>query len=165
MANYQEYSFSAIIEIIGINPYVFVPETILQEIFKQANKQKGPIPVKGAINEKDYKQTLVKYSGYWRLYINLKMLKNSPKRIGETIQVTIAFDPEDRSLQLQEKLVAAFSENTDAKKVFDGLSSSKQQEIIRYISRLKTEESIIRNVQKTINFLNGKERFLGRDRP
>lgn len=35
------HSFSAIIKIIGINPYVSVPDDILQAIFKDANKEKG----------------------------------------------------------------------------------------------------------------------------
>ena len=157
--------FTAVLDIIGINPFVFVPAEILQGIFIQAGTDKGAIPVKGTINELSYKQTLVKYKGDWRLYINLKMLKNSPKRIDESIAVTIAYDPEDRSLTPHPKLADALAKNFDAKKVFGLLSHSKQQQIVRYISRLKTEESIDKNVRRAINFLNGKERFLGRDKP
>ena len=81
--------FKARIEIIGINPFVFVPAKILAEIFKQSGKNKGQIPVRGSVNRKAYKQTLVRYSGDWRLYINTTMLKDSPKRIGEIIEITI----------------------------------------------------------------------------
>lgn len=62
--------FDAKIEIIGINPFVFVPDAILQNLFKLAGKDKGHIPVKGIINGSPYRQTLVRYSGAWRLYIN-----------------------------------------------------------------------------------------------
>ncbi|MDR3271200.1 MAG: YdeI/OmpD-associated family protein [Peptococcaceae bacterium] len=55
--------------------------------------------------------------------------------------------------------------NPDAKKVFDGLSPSKRHEIIRYISFLKSEESVDQNVEKAINFLLGNGRFVGRDKP
>ena len=92
------FRFNAQLEIIVGNPFVFVPELILEEIFSQAGKSKGAIPVRGSVNGKLYQQTLVKYSGEWRLYINLKMLKNSPKRIGETIEVEIEFDPSDRTI-------------------------------------------------------------------
>jgi hypothetical protein len=34
------YKFKAIIEIIGINPFVYIPENILENIFKQAGKNK-----------------------------------------------------------------------------------------------------------------------------
>jgi hypothetical protein len=72
-----------VIEIIGINPFVFIPENILENIFEQAGKNKGPIPVKG----------------------------------------------------------------------------------IRYISFLKTEESIDINIKKAIDFLMGRGRFAGRNNP
>ena len=42
-------SFKANIEIIGINPYVLLPDKVLLALFKQAGKDKGPIPVKGKI--------------------------------------------------------------------------------------------------------------------
>jgi len=77
----KTYDFSALLNIIGINPYVSVSEEILNAIFIDANKHKGPIPICGTINDKPYLQTLVKYSGEWRLYINTIMLNNSPKKI------------------------------------------------------------------------------------
>lgn len=157
--------FKAKIELIGINPFVYVPQEILEFIFRQSGKNKGHIPVKGEVNQNPYKQTLVKFKGAWRLYINMIMLKNSPQRIAEKIIISIEFDPDDRNIEPHKLLVVALSENPEAKEVFDKLSNSKQQEIIRYIFRLKTEESVIKNVHKAINFLNGKGRFLGRDKP
>lgn len=159
------HKFSAVIDIIGINPFVFVPADILQAIFKQAGKDKGHIPIKGKINGKPYTQTLVRYSGHWRLYINTTMLKDSPKRIGETVELTITFDPADRSITPHPKLLAAINANKTAKEVFESLPPSRRHEIIRYIANLKTEESIDRNITKAINFLIGKERFAGRDKP
>ncbi|UFH32613.1 hypothetical protein LNP04_02555 [Chryseobacterium sp. C-71] len=44
--------FTAKLEIIGINPFVFVPEEILNKIFEKAGKNKSPIPVKGFIMER-----------------------------------------------------------------------------------------------------------------
>lgn len=157
--------FKAAIEIIGVNPFVFVPDKILKEIFRQSGKNKGYIPIQGLINGKPYKQTLVKYLGNWRLYINTTMLKKSPQRIGEIIEITIAFDPADRKIMPHPKLINALKENNEAKKIFDNLSPSRQKEIIRYISFLKTEESVDKNVKRAINFLKGKERFVGREKP
>ena len=153
------------LEIIVGNPFVFIPVDVLERLFQQAHQSKGPIPVKGRINGKPYQQTLVKYSGKWRLYINMKMLKNSPKRIGEIIEVEIAFDPSDRSIDPHPKLTQALADNKRAKEVFDSLSASKQKEIVRYISQLKTDKSVEKNVARAINFLLGKERFVGRDKP
>ncbi|MET0466351.1 MAG: YdeI/OmpD-associated family protein [Chitinophagaceae bacterium] len=157
--------FTADLQIIGANPFVFVPAAVLASIFKTAGREKGPIPVSGAINDMPYKQTLVRYRGEWRLYINTAMLKNSPKRIGEKIRVAISVDATDRSIQPHPKLVSALNANPTARKVFDSLRPSLQHEIIRYIHNLKTPESIERNIARAVAFLLGKERFIGRDRP
>lgn len=157
------HKFKACIEVVGINPFVFVPENILHALFKQNNKDKGPIPVRGTINSQPYQQTLMKYKGAWRLYINTIMLKDSPRRIGETIKLTIELDRVDRSLTPHPKLVDALNNNQKAQKIFDALSPSLQKEIVRYISFLKTEESIDKNVTRAISFLLGKERFIGRE--
>lgn len=157
--------FTATLEIIDGNPFVHVPPVILEDLFNQANKQKGAIPIKGAVNGKPYQQTMVKFRNHWRLYVNMVMLKNSPKRIGESINVSIEFDPSDRSIEPHPKFVNALKSNETARKVFEALSPSRQKEIVRYISFLKTEKSVDRNVERAINFLLGKVRFVGRDKP
>ena len=162
---FPEHYFYAALDIIGANPFVSVPEEILLQLFIDAEKNKGAIPICGMVNGKAYRQTLVKYSGDWRLYVNTTMLKDSPKRIGEQLEVSVAFDPSDRTLTPNPKLVKALEENPEAKAVFDGLRPSLQLEIVRYINHLKTEESVDRNVVKAIGFLLGKARFVGRDKP
>lgn len=157
--------FKAKLQIIGINPFVFVPKEILTKIFSDSKKSKGQIPVFGTVNEKNYTQTLLRYKGDWRLYINTTMLPNSPKKIGEVIEVTIQFDPGDRAIKPHPKLSKALKENREASKVFTSLSPSKQKEIIRYISFLKTDKSIDANVNKAIGFLLEKNKFIGRNKP
>lgn len=156
--------FKAKLEIIGINPFVFLPETVLQELFKHARKTTSPIPVHGTINGTSYQQNLMKFKGEWRLYINTVMLKKSPKRIGEIIEVTIAFDPSDRSLTPHPKLMSALNKTPEAQQKFESLSPSLQKEIMKYIASLKTEEGVDRNVNRAIGFLLGKNSFIGRNK-
>ena len=139
-----------------------MPEKTLATIFKKAGKDKGPIPICGTINGDAYKQTLMKYSGAWRLYINGTMLKNSPKRIGEAITVTVTFDHSDRTIEPHPKLVKALKENKDAKAAFDKLNPSTQREIIRYIDHLKNPESVVHNIKRAMNFLLKKGSFCGK---
>jgi hypothetical protein len=147
------HHFSSTIHIIGINPFVFVPEKILEAIFTDAGKEKGHIPIHGTINGQPYKQTLVKYAGHWRLYINTTMLKDSPKRIGEKIKVTVAFDPADRTIAMHPKLAKALKANKAAQKVLEQLPPSRQK-----------EGSVNRNIQRAIDFLLGRGNFVGRDK-
>lgn len=157
--------FKAEINIIGINPFVFVPDKVLEKIFKQAGKEKGSIPVKGLVNNKAYRQTLVRYDNAWRLYINTTMLKNSPKRIGEIIDISIAFDNESRDITTPPLFVKALKANKEANAVFKTLSPSLQKEIVRYLAMLKTQQSLEKNTTQAIQFLLGNERFIGRQLP
>ena len=68
-------SFTAKIYKIGVNPYMLLPLKVLKTLFVEAGKDKGPIPVRGTLNGKKFTQTLVKYSGKWRLYLNTPMRK------------------------------------------------------------------------------------------
>ena len=154
--------FKAEIQIIGVNPFVFVPPEILSDIFRQAGKEKGAIPIRGTVNGNPYKHTLVRYKGEWRLYINMKMLRNSPKRIGETIEISAEYDPIKRTAKPHPKFVQALKSNKEARTTFDNLRPSLKHEIVRYIASLKTEESVDRNILKAIDFLLGKGRFVGR---
>ncbi|WP_090022021.1 YdeI/OmpD-associated family protein [Chryseobacterium oleae] len=155
-------SFTALLEIIGINPFVFVPDEILNEIFKAAGKDKSPIPVKGTVNGKEFQQNLMKYLGEWRLYVNLLMLKNSPKRIGETLEIVLEFDESDRRISIHPRLDEAIKGSPIATRNFENLIPSRRNELIRYINNLKTEASIERNIEKIMRHLHGETDFFGK---
>lgn len=157
-------TFSAKIFIIGINPYVLLPAAALKELFKQAGKDKGAIPVKGTIDGHAFLQNLVKYSGKWRLYLNTPMRKAAGKDVGDTAVFELSFDPEPRVTDMPAALQTALNKNKKAKAAFEQLSPSYRKEIMRYINNLKTEESVNRNVAKAINHLLGNGPFIGREK-
>jgi len=157
------HRFTAVLDIIGANPFVHVPEPILEKLFIAAARTNGPIPIKGSVNGNAYQQTLVRFRGAWRLYVNLSMLPRSPQRVGEHLAITIGHDPADRSIEMPPTLEAGLKADSHAAAVFTSLRPSLQKEIMRYIGNLKSEEAVNRNVQRAIDFLNGKGRFAGRD--
>lgn len=154
--------FTAKLEIIGINPFVFLPDKVLNEIFETSGKNKSPIPVKGTVNGKEFKQNLMKYLGEWRLYINITMLKDSPKRIGEMLKIFVEFDHSDRTISIHPDLEKAIKENPVALQNFENLIPSRRLELVRYINNLKTEASIQRNIEKIIRHLTGETDFFGK---
>jgi len=157
--------FKAKIEIIGVNPFVFLPDRVLQQIFLQAGKSKGKIPVKINIDGHAFTQTLIKWSGAWRLYLNTPMRKAAKKDVGDVANFEIAYDPIARTVPMHPKFEKALRENKEAKKVFESLRPSLQLEINRYFSYLKSESAVERNVTKAIQFLLGDGRFVARDKP
>jgi hypothetical protein len=158
-------TFEAKIEIIGINPFVFVPDAVLADLFRQAGTDRGKIPVRMSIDGYEFRQTLIRYSGHWRLYLNTPMRKAAKKEVGDTARFALRVDEEQRQIPMPGKFEDALRDHPAAKDVFNQLSPSLQQEICRYLSFLKNEETIDRNVTRAINFLLGKERFIGRDHP
>ena len=148
--------FKSKISKIGINPVVDPPERVMKIIFAAAGRSKGPIPVCGKLNGADFIQTLVRYRGPWRLYINGPMLKTSTSKVGDTVVIEIEFDAAPRSTPQPPELVTALRKDKQARKAFDALTASRQKEINRYIGSLKTAEAIDKNVKRIIAHLRGE---------
>ncbi|TGM60337.1 YdeI/OmpD-associated family protein [Leptospira vanthielii] len=163
MADFPFLKFSAKIEIIGINPFVFLPKHILSSLMEQAKTDKGKIRVTLKIDGFQFTQTLVKYSGEWRLYLNTPMRKAAKKEVGDRANFEIKFNPEKKIQPISLELKAALEKNKKAKAKFETLSPSLQNEIMRYIVGLKSEESKKENVIRAIQYLLGKTKFLGRE--
>ncbi|MBF9223961.1 YdeI/OmpD-associated family protein [Hymenobacter ruricola] len=159
------HTFTATLELIGVNPFVQVPDAVLADVFAQAGRSKGPIRVHGTVHGRPYQQTLVRYAGLWRLYINLLMLPNSPRRIGEVLDIALDYNPVAAPVLSCPAFEQALAETPEAREVFARLAPSWQHEVVRYLLSLKTAESLERNLGLAIGFLLGKNRFVGRDRP
>lgn len=147
--------FSSTVFKLGINPCVDVPEDVLHALFAQAGKDKGPIPVKGSLNGREFRQTLVKYSGSWRLYLNAEMRRAAKIDVGDHASVIIAFDPEPRIEVMPPSFASALAQNEDAKVAFAKLVPSHQKEILRYLNFMKSEEALARNIEKVVQYLLG----------
>jgi len=159
------HHFRARIEIIGVNPFVFVPAGILAALQKAAGARRGKIPVRMEIDGHGFVQTLVKWKGAWRLYLNTPMRKAAGKEVGDWAKFGVGFDPKKRTVRMHAKLREALEATPEARAVYESLRPSLQLEIRRYLSFLKTEATVERNVEKAVQFLLGKGRFVGRDSP
>lgn len=141
-------TFSAEIYKLGINPVVDPPDDVLDAIFEKAGRSKGPIPVCGLINGAQYVQTLVKYRGKWRLYINGEMLKHSGLTVGGCAAIEIEYDPSPRVYEVPPALTKALAANKLARSAFKKLTPSRRTEIVRYFGSLKTDAALDRNIDK-----------------
>jgi hypothetical protein len=154
--------FCAPIKIIGINPYVSVPEETLIYLFQRSGKEKGPIPVHGTVDGKPYLQNLLRYKGEWRLYINGQMLKNTTKHIGKVLEVSIDWDEVPRVQEIFTPWMVLLEKNPQEKASFLALRPSFQKEFHAYFFRLKSETALLNNLQRALDFLQNKTSFLGR---
>jgi hypothetical protein len=148
-------SFTATIAILGVNPYVRVPERQLKRLFVAAGRDKGPIPITVTLKGKDFKQTLVRYRGDWRLYLNTPMRETANKRVGDRVTLTVEFDPNPRVQRMPTAFRTALRGSQEARRAYDDLPPSRKSEILRYLNHLKTKASLERNVRNVVGHLTG----------
>lgn len=163
--------FKAKVLIINGNPYVRPPDEILKKIFNQAEKTMSPIPIKGKINGATFQQTLVRYQGDWRLYVNIimakaakiKFYKSISEIVGKVATFEVEFNKTPTVFNMTPFLKKALNLNPIAKKNWERLTPSRRKEILRYFSWLKSNDAKERNVKKVIEALSGKDtRFMAR---
>ena len=145
--------FSAAIRKIGVNPYVLVARDVLNDLFRQAGRRRGPIPVTGTLNRKAFTQTLVKFRGHWRLYINGPMLRAARVGVGDIVTIQLKLDRVLRVEPVPPALARTLQNSAAAQHSFDNLAPSRRKEICRYLNALKTEVSFARNCRTVVQHL------------
>src|SRR5690606_12107223 len=114
--------FSETIDIINGNPYVRPPDSILEEIVRQAEKNTSPIPVRGKINGSLFQQSSDRYQGDWRLYVNIIMAKAAQLKfsnsiaeiVGTEASFELEFDPQPPTYEIVSFLKEALSQTSVA---------------------------------------------------
>ena len=148
------YSFKARIYKVGINPCVKVPARIT----KTMTTVKGYIPVKGMIEDHPFEQTLCPIKNdLYRLYVNGPMLKGSNVKVGQTVQFSIeqADKQKDSDIRMPVALKKKLKEHK-LLKTFEALAPYRQKEVLRYLNNIKTEATLLKNIERLINVLQGK---------
>ena len=159
--------FTARIELRGINPYVMVSEAQAQQIRPD---WKRPIPVTVQVNGQPEPPARVNMmpagDGSFLLYLDGAIRKASATAVGNTVEVSLAFDDSYRggpAHAMPAEFAARLDANPVARARWDQLSPSLQKEMLRYLARLKSDAARTRNIEQALNVLNGaKVRFMAR---
>jgi len=159
--------FRAVIKIRGINPYILVNQARAKALQPGWRK---PLPVLVRINgqrETPWRINLMPAgNGSFYLYLHGDVRKASDTKVGDRVEVEVAFDPDYRGgplrpmpawfrtpLQRDPKTLAAWH----------ALTPSRQKEILRYLRSLKSPEARARNIAKALRVLGGaRERYMAR---
>jgi hypothetical protein len=159
--------FTATIEIYQANPYVLVSKERATALRKGWKK---PMPVLVQINGRPtppWKINMMPIGdGSFYLYLHGDVRKASNTKVGDEVQVDVSFDKDYKNGPMH-PMPAWFKQpleaNPKAKAAWDALIPSRQKEILRYFSSLKSDEARERNVQKALRVLSGREdRFMAR---
>lgn len=158
--------FRATIKIIGVNPYVLVSRTRAQALKSGWRK---PMPVLVQVNGKPTKpwriNMMPRGDGSFYLYLHGDVRKASQTKAGDRVGVSVRFDASYRGgpMAMPAWLLTPLVRNKAARKAWEALIPSRQKEIVRYLSALKSAEARSRNLPRVLHALGGKPaRFLGR---
>jgi hypothetical protein len=158
--------FIAPIKITGVNPYVLVSTARAKKLKPGWRK---PMPVLLRINgaKKTWRTNMMPNANdTFNLYLHGEMRKASETKVGDKVEVEIAFDEKYKSGPMHPMpkwFRSALSENPKAKTAWSALSPSRKKEILRYFANLKSPEAQERNLKRAMSALSGKEeRFMGR---
>ena len=105
--------------------------------------------------------------GDFRLYLHGEMRKSSGTKVDDMVTVVVRFDDEYRNGPLgpePEWFRAALDGHPRADASWRELTPSRQKEIVRYFSNLKSGEAKRRNLTRMMRILGGEDdHFMGRD--
>lgn len=160
--------FAQIIEIRDGNPYVLVSKDQAEQLKSDWHK---PMPVMIQVNGKPgspwHINMMPAGDGSFYLYLHGDVRKASDTKVGDLVTVDVEFDTKYRNGPMHpmpDWFDKALKSHPTAKENWDKLTPSRQKEILRYFSWLKSDEAKQRNLEKVTSILSGESgRFMARD--
>jgi hypothetical protein len=105
-------------------------------------------------------------NGDFYLYLHGDVRRASSTKVGDTVRVEIEFDAAYRggpTGRMPAWFRTPLFRIPAAKAAWSALTPSRQKEILRYLTALKSAEARARNVERALRVLSGtKERFMAR---
>ncbi len=96
-----------------------------------------------------YRGTLAKMGTSYHIIILTKDVRKSlEKEVGESVDISLEFDTEERKIQLGEELKQMFLDVPQAKLNFDKLSYTRRKEYASFIASAVKEETRKKRLQK-----------------
>ena len=159
--------FQSEILIYNGNPYILVNAEQANQL--QAGWRK-PMPVHVQINGQPKPAWQINMmpigDGSFYLYLHGDVRKASKTTVGDVVTVDVSFDAKYRSGPMHpmpDWFQEALDSNPQAEAAWKKLIPSRQKEILRYFSWLKSDEAKTRNLKKALSVLSGDEgRFMAR---
>ena len=145
--------FSATIVKLGINACLNIPEKIVKGLLAEARKKSAPIQVKCVLTGVDFDANVVRYSGDWRLYLNLVTRRAAGCDIGDRVKIHLAYDPSVRMPPMLEPFRQALRDDPDLQRAWRLRPSAKRREILQSLTGKKSDAELARGIAETIELL------------
>ncbi|MBL0740781.1 DUF1905 domain-containing protein [Chryseolinea lacunae] len=149
-------TFRARIYKTGINTCVDMPEAIT----KKMPPTKGRIHVKGTVNGFAFTKTLVPVKGKpFRLFVNAATLKGADTTPGEVARFTVqqVLKKVEKKYAMPPRLRKELSKHSVLKN-FGALTPARQKDILKYLSFVTNEATVLKHAEKIISKLKAGEK-------
>lgn len=149
----MKLEFTAVIKQHGsINGAFIEPPFNVQEVFGAKR-----VKVLANFDGVEYRGSLVTMNGCYMLGMTQEIRKKIGKDFGDTVQVTIEKDEEERTVEIPDDFQEALNNNEKASITYEKLSFTKKKDYINWISDTKKAATRNDRIEKAIEKLqNGK---------
>ena len=151
----------------GVNPYVLISRSRAAGLKRD---WRGPMPVLVKVNGKPTPPWRINLmplgDGRFYLYLSGAVRTASKTKVGDVVDVSVRFDPAYRGGPMHpmpDWFRRPLAADPKAKRAWDALIPSRQKEILRYLSWLKSDDARERNVARALRVLKGETaRYMAR---
>lgn len=151
----MKHEFKAIIQQHESKDAAYVtPPFDIQEVFGAKR-----VKVKASFDGVDYRGSIVTMAGCVMLGMTKEIRQQINKTFGDEVFVVVEKDEEERTVELPDELVEAFSKNKVAEKYFESLSYSHKREYVLWITSAKRAETRAERIEKTLANLSEGKKF------
>lgn len=134
----------------GNHASLLIPDWVLEKL--NTNKR---APLKVTVNGHTYQSTAVGVAEECRVVFPSAERKAARAASGDKVEVTLELDSGYREVQVPKELVKALKLN-GLTKTFADLSYSKRKEFARQVSEAKTEETMLRRIEKVLKVIDNQ---------
>ena len=116
--------------------------------------RKGPIKVKAYFDGFEYRGSLVKMGHPCHIIgLNKKVRDAIGKGPGDTVDVVIIEDTEERVVEVPADFAAALNDNNVAKEIFEKMSFTHRREYVEWITSAKKSETREKRIGKAVDMI------------
>jgi hypothetical protein len=114
---------------------------------------KKRFPVVATINGYTWRTTVTRMGGEFLLGLNKEVRQGAGAEAGDTVDVAIALDTEERTVDVPEALARALAGDPEAKARYDALAFTHRKEFARWVAEAKREETRERRVAQALEMI------------
>jgi|SRR5581483_1635830 len=119
---------------------------------------KARVPVRGTINGATFRSSLCNMGDGYFMVVNKELRAAAKCKAGDTVEVMLERDREERIIETPEEIKKALSVNKAAQATWESLSFTHKKEWVRAITEAKKEETRRARIEKLVGAMKAGKR-------